>query len=153
MDMSATFRLLQTKGYYARHRPCYVVASTTPTKLQRLSTEIRDYFPEDTSNKIDLFTMSWSEGAVPQGAQMLRFHLFTSMPGAVDNSIALSALDYDIIKAVIYDMRTKVEWGKFALTTAGDGTVDPNLGEECDPLSVPPYYITYDANTSGTISD
>ena len=84
---------------------------------------------------------------------MLRFHLFTSMPGAVDNSIALSALDYDIIKAVIYDMRTKVEWGKFALTTAGDGTVDPNLGEECDPLSVPPYYITYDANTSGTISD
>lgn len=33
MDLSTTghYRLLQTKGYYSRHRPCYVVLSEEPT--------------------------------------------------------------------------------------------------------------------------
>jgi len=60
------------------------------------------------------------------------------MPGIVDDSVSLADLDYDHIKAVIYDIRAKEEWGKFALTTSGDGEVNPELGEECDPSREPP---------------
>ena len=106
MPTTSTFRLLQTKGYYGRHRPCYMVNSDEPTQMKRLSTQIKVLFPEPVvTNPIDLFTTDWSEGIVPQGAQLLRFHLFTSMPGIVDDSIDINAIDYEHIKAVIYDMR------------------------------------------------
>ena len=102
MQTTATYRLLQTKGFYGRHRPCYMVTSDLPTQLKRLSTQITVFFPDPVvSNPIDLYTTDWSEGVVPQGAQLLRFHLFTSMPGLVDDSIALADLDYNHIKAVI----------------------------------------------------
>lgn len=56
-----------------------------------------------------------------QGPQLMRFHLFTTMPGIVDDSVSLSNLDYDHVKAFIYDLRARKEWGKFLLTNAGDG--------------------------------
>jgi len=31
MDATDKFRLLQTKGYFGRHRPCYMVLETEPT--------------------------------------------------------------------------------------------------------------------------
>lgn len=31
LDATNTFHLLQTKGYYGRHRPCYMVTSDSPT--------------------------------------------------------------------------------------------------------------------------
>lgn len=75
------------------------------------------------------------------------------MPGIVDDSIDINAIDYDHIKAVIYDMRAKEEWGKFMITSSGDGGVDASLGEECDPLNEPPIDLTYDANEVGTFAD
>lgn len=60
------------------------------------------------------------------------------MPGIVDDNVALANLDYDTIKAFVYDLRAQAEWGKFALTTSGDGTVDTASGEECDPAQLPP---------------
>lgn len=45
-----------------------MVLSTEPTQLKRLTTQIKDFIPKDTSNKIDLFTTDWSEGAVKKGA-------------------------------------------------------------------------------------
>ena len=98
------------------------------------------------TNPVDLFTTDWSEGVVPQGAQLLRFHLFTSMPGIVDDSIDINNIDYDHIKAVIFDIRAKEEWGKFMITSSGDGEVDASLGEECDPLNEPPIDLIYDPN-------
>ena len=149
MSTTSTFRLLQTKGYYGRHRPCYMVNSDEPTQLKRLSTQITVFFPDPVvANPIDLFTTDWSEGVVKQGAQLLRFHLFTSMPGLVDDSVDINAIDYDHIKAVIYDMRAKEEWGKFMITSSGDGTVDASLGEECDPLNLPPIDAIYDPNNA-----
>lgn len=68
------------------------------------------------------------------------------MPGLTTD--ALASLDHDTIKAFMYDMRAREEWGKFALTSSGDGTVDPALGEECDPLALPPINLAYDGNES-----
>ena len=83
-----------------------MVRKDEPTQLQRLTTQITTFFPDPVvANPIDLFTTDWSEGVVPQGAQLLRFHLFASMPGLVDDSVALEDLDYEHIKAVIYDIR------------------------------------------------
>jgi len=101
---------------------------------------------------IDLFTTDWSEGAVKKGAQVLRFHIFTTMPGIIDNSVSLANLDYEQIKAVVYDLRKEAEWGKFMITSSGDGTVDPTKGEECDPKAIPPVTVGYDLNVAGTIS-
>lgn len=75
------------------------------------------------------------------------------MPGIVDDTVALADLDYEQIKAVIYDIRAKEEWGKFMITSSGDGTVDPTLGEECDPANEPPFDVIYDANESTTDFD
>ena len=125
-----TFRLLQTKGYFGRHRPCYMVRSDAPCQLNRLTTQITTFFPTEptdclgtTGTKIDLTTLSWSEGVVKQGAQLLRFHLFSSMPGDENtaHNIALADLDYENIKAFVYDIRLKQEWNQFALTTSGNG--------------------------------
>jgi len=66
------------------------------------------------------------------------------MPGLYDDTVALADLDYEHIKAVIYDIRAREEWGKFMLTTSGDGTVDYDLGEECDPRNEPPQDYYYD---------
>jgi len=33
METTDKFRLLQTKGYYSRHRPCYLVTEDNPTQL------------------------------------------------------------------------------------------------------------------------
>ena len=71
------------------------------------------------------------------------------MPGIVDDSVALADLDYDTIKAFVYDIRARDEWDKFALTTSGDGTVDASLGEECDPNQEPPIVLAYDENDAG----
>lgn len=70
------------------------------------------------------------------------------MPGIVDDSIDINNIDYDSIKAVIYDMRAKEEWGKFMITSSGDGSVNKELGEECDPLNLPPIDLIYDPNNS-----
>jgi len=145
------FRLYQTKGFYARHRPCYYITESKPTQLQRLTTQITTFFPKDPvpANPIDLYTKSWSEGSVPQGPQLMRFHMFKTMPGLVDDAVALADLDYDTIKAFIYDIRSQKEWGKFALTSAGNGVVDVASGEECEPLQKPPLNLYYDNNESG----
>jgi len=76
----------------------------------------------------------------------MRFHMFTTMPGIVDDAIGLPNLDYDTIKAFIYDIRSQSEWGKFALTSAGNGVVDVASGEECEPLQKPPLNLYYDLN-------
>lgn len=69
MATTSTFRLLQTKGWYGRHRPCYMVNSDQPTQLKRLTTQITTFFPDPVvPNPIDLFTTDWSEGVVKQGA-------------------------------------------------------------------------------------
>ena len=75
----------------------------------------------------------------------MRFHLFTHMPG-IPTDPTTSSLDYDQIQAFIYDIRAKKPWGKFALTSAGDGTLDAAAGEECDPLLKPPTNYQYDKN-------
>lgn len=107
-----------------------------------------DYFDDaNLATEVDLYTRDWSVGEVPAGPQLQRFHLLSTMPGLTTD--ALAALDHDTIKAFVYDMRAREEWGKFALTSSGDGTVDAALGEECDPLALPPINLTYDANTSG----
>lgn len=36
----------------------------------------------------------------------MRFHMFATMPGIVDDAITLANLDYDTIKAFIYDVRS-----------------------------------------------
>lgn len=63
------FRLYQTKGFYARHRPCYYITESKPTQLQRLTTQITTFFPQDPVpvNPIDLYTQSFDEGTTPQG--------------------------------------------------------------------------------------
>lgn len=38
MAATSTMHLLQTKSYFERHRPCYMVESANPTQLVRLST-------------------------------------------------------------------------------------------------------------------
>ena len=76
----------------------------------------------DLATGIDLYTTDWSEGVVKQGPQLMRFHLFATMPGDVGD--ALNALNYDHVKAFIYDLRARKKWGttgKFKLTNAGDG--------------------------------
>lgn len=75
------------------------------------------------------------------------------MPGVIDNSIDLDNISYVDIKAVIYDLRKKEEWGKFMITTAGNGEVDTALGEECEPNRYPPIDVTYDENISGSYAD
>lgn len=75
------------------------------------------------------------------------------MPGIIDNNIDLTNISYEDIKAVIYDLRKKEEWGKFMITTAGNGEVDVALGEECEPLRYPPIDATYDPNISGSFYD
>lgn len=152
MAVSNTMHLIQTKSYFERHRPCYVVTSDNPSQLVRLSTQTVDYFESaNLATEVDLFTRDWSVGTVPSGPQLQRFHLLSTMPGLTTDTLA--SLDHDTIKAFIYDMRARKEWGKFALTSSGDGTVDPALGEECDPNSLPPIDLTYDANTSGSFLD
>ena len=80
----------------------------------------------------------------------MRFHLYTNMPGIVDDNVALADLDYEQIKAFIYDLRSRKEWGKFMLTAAGDGVVDISAGEECDPIQEPPTNFEYDENEDKT---
>lgn len=122
--------------------------------MQRLTTQITTFFPDPiVPNPIDLYTWDWDEGTVPQGPQLMRFHLFATMPGIVDDAVSLANLDYDTIKAFMYDIRSKSEWGKFALTSAGNGVVDKALGEECEPTQLPPINLQYDKNeddSSGT---
>lgn len=154
MATTSAFKLTQTKGYFGRHRPCYMVNSDEKTQLKRLSTQIKVFFPDPViPNPIDLYTESWSEGAVPaRHPQLLRFHLFSTMPGDVNDSVTLENLDYNTIKAFVYDMRARKEWGKFALTSAGNGMVDTASGEECEPLQKPPINLVYDPNGSGSIT-
>jgi len=45
---------------------------------------------------------------------------------------------------VVFDLRKEAEWGKFMLTSSGDGTVDASKGEECDPKAKPPVTVSYD---------
>ena len=62
-DPAGEFRLLQTKSYFARHRPCYYVTKAAPHTLYRLTTRATLFFPTDGSTpEIDLFTTDWSEG-------------------------------------------------------------------------------------------
>mmetsp|Transcript_30989 Transcript_30989/g.38311 ORF Transcript_30989/g.38311 Transcript_30989/m.38311 type:complete len:174 (+) Transcript_30989:605-1126(+) len=119
--------------------------------MYRLTTTTTAFFADsDLAAGIDLYTTSWSEGVVKQGPQLMRFHLFATMPGLINDSISMANLDYDHIKAFIYDIRSRKEWGKFKLTNAGDGTLDASAGEECDPSMTPPTNYIYDTLKSST---
>jgi len=105
------FHLLQTKGYYGRHRPCYMIQANAENQMYRLTTnkDKAGYFADvdlagegsadiatatDKRNVIDLYTRDWHEGTIKQGPQLMRFHLFTHMPG-LPTQLALGSLDYD----------------------------------------------------------
>ena len=109
-----------------------MIQQNESNQMYRLTTQIKKFFSDtvtsgpdppattrDVADNIDLYTTDWSEGVVKQGPQLMRFHLFTTMPGDVNDNI--SSLNYDDIKAFIYDLRARKEWGKFKLTNAGDG--------------------------------
>lgn len=68
MAAASTMHLLQTKSYFERHRPCYMIESANPTQLVRLSTLTVDYFDAaNLATEVDLYTRDWSVGEVPAG--------------------------------------------------------------------------------------
>lgn len=136
---ASAYRLLQTRGFLSRHRPCYLVTQNVPQQLQRITTEVNVFFPADYSavtNNIkaaDLFNKDYLE------PQILRFHMMSTMPGIVDDTdLTGNNVDYDFAKAVIFDLRHKDVVLKWPLQHCGDGYLNTTMFEECEHKQFPP---------------
>ena len=74
---AAGYRLLQTRGYMSRHRPCFVVTDNAVQRLVRITTVFNDYM--DLSSTDMAGQSNFYSSDIPE-AQMLRFHIMTIEP-------------------------------------------------------------------------
>ena len=86
--------------------------------------------------------------------QVLQYHLFTVMPGALSDVISNNAvIDYNMNKVAIIDIRTGDEVMRWPLHDCGNGVYNATAFEQCDYAAAPPAptaapYATYVYPTS-----
>ncbi len=146
-DASAThYRLLQTRGYMSRHRPCFVVTDNSRQRMIRLTTVFNPYMDLGTGAQAGMSDLY--DPAFPE-PQILRFHMMTIEPRDHETG----AIDWDSALASVVDLRANDQVASYPVDQCGDSTFN-NTYEICEFTMNPPIPDTansfgfYDSNTN-----
>lgn len=82
------YRILQTRGYMSRHRPCFVVTDNERQRMIRMTTVFNPYMDLGTGPQAGMSDLY--DPAFPE-PQTLRFHMMTIEP----RDLSTGAIDYD----------------------------------------------------------